>query len=145
MKNKGIIAVLILVLFILPWQGFTQCKGFTKKYCKSQLDPYIFNGQLNSAVLSEGDIAELQLTLYSGQNYRICVCSQENLGKTEFRLIDMNNNLIFNNKEHDFVTFWDLTTDATQQITVQVKIPVSEHPTDIIQNGCVSILVGFKE
>ena len=136
----------ILALVIaLPVVVNAQCKGFTKKECLPAIKPFVYNGQLNSAVLNEGDVAELLLTFYSGQDYRIYVCSQELLGNVEFKLLDTDRNTIFYNKDHDFVKFWDFKSNATQQLIVQVRIPASETQTEIVQSGCVSILVGFKE
>jgi hypothetical protein len=145
MKKTTIILSVILLMIILPFETFSQCKGYTRRHCKSQIQPYVFNGQLNSAVMSEGDVAELILTLYTGQNYRIFVCSQELLGNVEFVLLDSEKNIIFNNKDHDYVKYWDFTSEVTQQLTVQVKIPATENISDIIQSGCVTILVGFLE
>ena len=138
----GIIAVLILSL---PLLVNAQCKGFTKKEFLPGLKPYVYNGQLNSAVLNEGDVAELLLTFYGGQDYRLYVCSQEALGNVEFKLLDTDRNPIFYNKDHDYVKFWDFKSNGTQQLIVQVRVPNSETQSDIVQSGCVSILVGFKE
>lgn len=105
----------------------------------------MYDGQLNSAILTEGDVAELLLTLYGGQDYRILVCGQEILGNIEFNLYDTNRNLIFSNKDHDFTTHWDFTSNSTQQLIVQVVVPKQESNSEMLHNGCVSILKGFKE
>lgn len=136
-----------LALFAgLPLLSSAQCKGFTKKVCMPEIDPYIFNGQLNSAVLNEGDIAELLLTFYAGQNYRVLVCAQEELGDLEFKLLDTEYNVVFDNKEHKNTNSWDFASNTTQQLIVQVMVP--EHKGnngDVAKSGCVSILVGFNE
>jgi len=143
MKAKIIYIALLMV--VLPFMLNAQCKGFTKKECIPDLKPYVYNGQLNSAVLNEGDVAELLLTFYSGQDYRILICGQPILGNLEFRLLDTDRNVIFYNKDHDFVKFWDFKSNSTQQLIVQVRVPVGESRSEIVQSGCVSILVGFKE
>jgi len=137
--------VIIALISVFPYLTNAQCKGFTKKECLPQLKPYVYNGQLNSAVLNEGDVAELLLTFYSGQDYRIFVCSQEMLGNVEFKLLDTDKNTLFYNKDHDYVKFWDFKSNSTQQLIVQVRIPQSEVKSEIVQSGCVSILAGFKE
>ncbi|MBI5541314.1 MAG: hypothetical protein HY951_14705 [Bacteroidia bacterium] len=141
LKKVAIVALVIVFPFIVN----AQCKGFTKKECMPALKPYVYNGQLNSAVLNEGDVAELLLTFYSGQDYRIYVCAQEMLGNLEFKLLDTDRNTLFYNKDHDFVKFWDFKSNSTQQLIVQVRVPQAEVKSEIIQSGCVSILVGFKE
>ncbi|MFH2096848.1 MAG: hypothetical protein ABIJ16_14155 [Bacteroidota bacterium] len=135
----------ISVLLIIPLIGQSQCKTFTKNNCLQDLEPYVYDGQLNSAILTEGDVAELLLTLYGGQDYRILVCGQEILGSIEFNLYDTNRNLIFSNKDHDYTTHWDFTSNSTQQLIVQVVVPKQESNSEMLHNGCVSILKGFKE
>jgi hypothetical protein len=141
LKKVAIVAMAIVFPFIVN----AQCKGFTKKECMPSLKPYVYNGQLNSAVLNEGDVAELLLTFYSGQDYRIFVCAQDMLGNIEFKLLDTDRNTIFYNKDHDLVKFWDFKSNSTQQLIVQVRVPVAEVKSEIVQSGCVSILAGFKE
>ena len=147
MKKLLNIFLFVAILTSLPLLSFTQCKGFTKKHCLPALEPYLYNGQLNSAILNEGDVAELLLTFYGGQEYRILVCSQDMLGTVEFKLFDTERNEIFSNKEHDLVNVWDFNANSTQQLIVQVKVPapIEDSKTEIVNSGCVSILVGFKE
>lgn len=145
MKRRILLFATLLTLIATPNFVSAQCKGFTKKECLPELKPFVYNGQLNSAVLNEGDVAELLLTFYSGQDYRVFVCSQPILGNVEFRLLDTDRNVIFYNKDHDFIKFWDFKSNSTQQLIVQVRVPTGESRSEIVQSGCVSILVGFKE
>lgn len=137
--------ILLTVLTSISVFADAQCKSFTKNHCLTDLEPYVYDGQLNSAILTEGDVAELLLTLYGGQDYRILVCGQDVLGKIEFNLFDTNRNLIFSNKDHDYVKSWDFKSNSTQQLIVQVIVPKQESNVDMLHNGCVSILKGFKE
>jgi len=141
---KTINLILLISLFAIS-SGFSQCKGFTKKECVPQIKPFTYNGQLNMAVLNPGDVAELVVTFYKGQDYRLFVCSQENLGKIEFKLLDSERNTLFYNKDHDFVNYWDFHSNATQQLIVQVRVPQVEEEVAVAASGCVSILIGFKE
>jgi hypothetical protein len=142
---KTIFKIIILSGFIFGLQTniFGQCKSFTKQVCKPKLSPYIYNGQVNSAILKEGDVAELMMTFYSGQDYRIVVCGEETLKNITFILKDMNGNEIFTNADHNMTDHWDFHAKVTQQLTVEVSIPVLDNNTD--DSGCVSILVGFKD
>ena len=141
MRNLGIIFFIIF----FSVSGISQCKKFTKKNCVPQLENYTYNGQLNSAVLQEGDMAELLLTFYGGQDNRLLICSQEILGNVEFKVYDLEKNLLFDNTEHDFVKLWDFESTSTQQLAVLVKVPKGDSVEDMVQSGCVTILVGFKE
>lgn len=138
--------IFVLALFLgSQVRADGQCKTFTKNKCKPLLNPYIYNGQLNSAILSEGDFAELILTFYSNQEYRIVVCAEEPLGKVVFKLSDLNGNEIFSNKDYNFKNYWDFSTNSTQQLRVEVSVPESENRDENIKTGCVSILVGFMD
>jgi hypothetical protein len=144
MKTAINILFLISITFGLQSVVFGQCKTFTKNECKTKLSPYIYNGQLNSAVLNEGDVAELMLTFYSNQDYRIVVCGAEELGAIEFKLKDANRQELFTNTDHNLVDFWDFHTKATQQLSIEVIVPQSSKGEEV-KSGCVSILVGFKD
>ena len=121
-----------------------QCKTFTKDECKPKLSPYIYNGQLNSAVLNEGDVAELMLTFYSNQDYRVLVCGATEFGPIEFKLKDPSGQVLFTNADHNMVDFWDFHTKSTQQLSIEVIVPQTS-TGELYKSGCVSILVGFKD
>ncbi|MBR3568954.1 MAG: hypothetical protein IKO46_01115 [Salinivirgaceae bacterium] len=142
---KKLISVLSVAALCLAvnFGAQAQCKTFIKNECKPKLSPYIYNGQMNSAVLNQGDFAELMLTFYSNQDYRIVVCS-DGLGDVTFRLLDLQGKELFTNADHNYTDTWDFSTNSTQLLTVEVSVP--ENTTDEEpKSGCVSILVGFKE
>ena len=143
MKRIFRILAMATVCMMIQSNVQAQCKTFIKNECKPKLDPYIYNGQLNSAVLNQGDIAELMLTFYSNQDYRIVVCN-DNLGDVTFRLLDIEGKELFTNADHGYTDTWDFSTNSTQLLTVEVSVP--ENTTnDETKSGCVSILAGFKE
>ncbi len=144
MKTIGKLLLFLVIVTGMQATSFAQCKTFTKDYCKPKLHPYIYNGQLNSAVLNEGDMAELMLTFYSNQDYRIVVCAAEDLKNVRFRLIDQEGNELFTNEDHNYIDYWDFRTRSTQQLTVEVSIPDAKGE-ELIKSGCVSILIGFIE
>lgn len=142
---KKLISVLSVAALCLAvnFGAQAQCKTFIKNECKPKLSPYIYNGQMNSAVLNQGDFAELMLTFYSNQDYRIVVCS-DGLGDVTFRLLDLQGKELFTNADHNYTDTWDFSTNSTQLLTVEVSVPEATSAEDS-KSGCVSILVGFKE
>jgi hypothetical protein len=146
---KKISFVKILAFFAIvstfPLFANAQCNSFTKKKCMPQLAPYVHNGQLNSTSLAPGEVAELMMTFYSGQDYRILVCAQEVLGEVGFKVMDSEKNVLFNSKEKDNAKFWDFNVKSTQQLIIEVSVPeVKSSPSSVVQTGCISVLVGFK-
>lgn len=137
--------VLICAIALLPTAGaFAQCKGFVKKQIP-KLSPFIHNGQVNSSVLLSGDQAELTLTFYSGQTYRILVSNQESLGDVYFVMKDANKTQLFTSKDMGKSDYWDFSVESTQQMTLEVIVPNVDTPSGLVPSGCVSILVGFKQ
>lgn len=134
----------LLLVLLSPVFVSAQCRSFTKKKCRPQLTPYVHNGQMNSAVLFPGDKADIMLTFYSGQKYRLLVCAQEQLGDVTYRVMDVDRNEVYNSKDKDQSEF-DFKVASTQQLIVEVNVPESETTHDMDYQGCVSILVGFSE
>ena len=140
MKNLSLI---ILLSVLIPIGVNGQCRGFTKKTGRPLVEPYIHNGQMNSAVLFPGDSADIMLTFYSEQQYRLVICSEEQLGDVSYKVSDIERNLIFDSKNSDSKVF-DFIVESSQQLVISVAVPESDNTHDITDQGCVAILVGFK-
>jgi len=138
---------LLFLITSVSYNVSAQCKGFAKKICKTELLPYIHDGNYHAAILSEGEEAELYKTFYSNQQYRIAVCSSDSASQIEFKVIDANRNVLYNNREHNLSRTWDFKLEASQQLKIVVKVPVSNRkkPDAEILSGCVAIMFGFKD
>ena len=144
---KKILFIFLTISFLLgsTYQAQAQCKKFTKKVCLPTLQPYTYNGQLNSAVLAEGDVAELLLTFHKDYKYRISVCSQEMIGDVQFKIFDTKKNLVFDKAKNTDKAYWDFLSKSTQQLVIQVTVPEEVPKNAVLKTGCVTILVGFLE
>lgn len=136
--------IVFAFVLLLPSLSQAQCKSFTKKKCIPQLGEYSFNGQLNTAVLTRGEEAELMLSFYSGQKYRMYVCAEEQLGDVEYEIMDIDRNVIYSSKDKD-VKLFDFKVPSTQQLILHVMIAGEKTKHALAFQGCVSILVGFIE
>ncbi len=146
MKRILPVVALLLLLVTVNFSASAQCKGFAKKICKLELIPYIHDGNYHAAILTEGEEAELYKTFYEGQEYRIAICGSDALPPIEFKIIDSNRNVLFNNKEHGLAKSWDFKLESSQQLKIVVKVPANASPkpeTELI-SGCVAIMFGFK-
>lgn len=141
MRSKFILTALIL---LLPSVIFSQCKNVAKRDCLPKLTPYSHNGQVNSTVLMAGETAELEITVNSRLDYRILVCVSPILGKGYFKLIDMDKKVVYDSQKSDTPELWDFNVESTQQFTLEVSVPKSTSPNNIIPSGCATVLVGFK-
>lgn len=146
MKNKLFISAFILGLIALinVTSASAQCNSFAKKKCVPTLAPYTHNGQLNSTSLAPGETAELAMTFYSGQNYRLIVCAQPILEGVYFKLKDHEHKEIYSSKDKE--SLFDFNVKSTQQLFIEVVVPEAKKGAgDITAAGCVSVLVGFKQ
>ncbi|MFQ5335014.1 MAG: hypothetical protein ACE5DN_02960 [Flavobacteriales bacterium] len=142
--KSGIIGVAAVLMMLTASSAWAQCKSFSKKKCLPTLSPYIYNGQLNSAILFQGENAELLMTFYSGQDYRLIVCNHDVLEGTYFEVKDTDGNLIYSSMEHE-TNIWDFNVRSTQQFKINVIIPKPDALSDLLASGCISVMVGFKD
>ena len=144
MKIKNFLKLFLFVLIVnAPISAMAQCAGFAKNKCLPKLVPYVNSGQMYNTTLLAGDHTELSMTFYAGQNYRILVCAQQDLGEVQFKLKDGNNNVLFNNKGYG--NFWDFKVQTTQELIIEAITPPSAPDVSLDNSGCVAILVGFKQ
>jgi hypothetical protein len=142
--NKNFkITIVLLAILLTPFLGMSQCKNFAKKTCKTQLLPYVHDGVFNATVLSEGETAELYKTFYSGQQYRISICSADELPPIQFQIMDGDRHLLYDNKKDDYAKYYDFKLDASQQLIIAIQVQTKDELADKIMSGCVAVLVGF--
>ena len=74
--------VLLAAIVMIPAMSFSQyCNYFHTKYCMpSENEMFKLNGQSKSALFSKGQTSELNIIVYKGQDYRVSLCLDENLG-----------------------------------------------------------------
>ncbi len=143
-----LVASLTLGFIGLSNNADAQCKGYTKKHCLPSLAPYIHNGQLTSAVLVPGDAADIEMTFNAGKEYRIIVCNQDQIGNVQFKILDQSRKVLYESDYEEKNPSWDFKVENTQQLIVQLKVPEMEknnQRTNLVPNGCVAVLVGFKK
>ncbi len=145
--NKSLLKLVAIVIFTtISVNGFSQCKNFTKKVGFPALKPYIHNGQLTSARFVPGDEAEIEMTFNGGNDYRVLVCRQEVLGEVELTILDKARKVLYTSKPGGENPNWDFRVKNTQQLIVQVKVAeMDKNAANMVPNGCVSILVGFRD
>lgn len=144
--RKGILLVsLVAIMVSIPQLAQAQCKQFAKKTCKVGLNPYQHDGNYHAALLIEGEEAELYKTFYSDTDYRIGVCGAGNLSDIEFKIVDSNGKVLYNNKYQDYEWKWDFRLESSQQLKIVIKVPVADENIVEPEEGCVAIMFGFKD
>ncbi|MCX6334125.1 MAG: hypothetical protein NT092_07445 [Bacteroidia bacterium] len=138
------IPVIAILVFAFSGSIDAQCKAFAKKECLPELQPYTHDGNYHAAVLVEGEEAELYKTFYSDMEYRVSIVGESKLPAIEFKVLDINKNVLYSNKDKDFASTWDFKLQASQQLKIVVKVSSFNKPGDTPASGCVAIMFGFK-
>ncbi len=140
-------APILAALFILalPAVSDAQCRSFAKNKCMPSMAPYKFNETFNAAQLAPGEEAQVDLTFYSGQEYRLMICAHPILGQVNWQLTDgAGKMLVESTKDAPRETF-DFKVASTQKLTVHIDVPAAEKGgNNLLTVGCVGILVGYK-
>jgi len=139
MRSIRTFASVLVLVSALSFTASAQCKGIVKKNM-DKLTPFTHNGQLNSVSLNEGGVADFKITCYTGLTYRLALAADPILGKVTFRVLDEDNNEVYNSKDNN-ATSWDFNVGSSQELTVEITVPL----TDKNIRGCAALLVGFKE
>lgn len=135
----------VVAACLLPNMADAQCRSFAKNKCIPQLEPYTFNETFNAAQLSPGEEAEVNMTFYSGQEYRLLVCVHPSLGDVNWKLVDAGNRIVFESLADEPKSTFDLKVESTTQLKVQVYVPEKKAANDLVPVGCVTILMGYKK
>lgn len=141
MERKLLIMAMVMML---PALAFSQCRKFTKNKCMPALGEYIPNDNFNSAILVPGDEAELMMTFYAGQDYRVMVCTQEILGDVGYTVLNQDGEQVFDSKSAPG-PFLDFSVANTQQLKMVITVPESSTTTGLVHEGCATVLVGYKD
>jgi hypothetical protein len=78
---KQLIFFTSIVLIAFSAQAQTECSQYHKKGCEDKEGAFMkYDGQSKSAIMAKGQKSEFHLVAYSGQDYRVTVCNESNLG-----------------------------------------------------------------
>lgn len=133
-----------MLAVMLPMMAFSQCKRFTKIKCMPALGEYIPNDNFNSAVLIPGDEAELNMTFYAGQDYRVMVCYEDILGELNYKVVNADGESVFDSETSD-KEHLDFSVANTQQLKMVITVPPRDNLNQLVHEGCATVMVGYKE
>lgn len=123
---------------------FAQCKDFTDKEVLPKLKDYLPTGKYHAMTLSEGEEILIFKTINRSIKYRFVIMSDNNIPQPKFKIIDWDNNLIFDNEKKNNTNIFDYNCDKTQRIKIVITIPKSSSTHTNIKSGCVSLVIGIK-
>lgn len=138
---KKIQIILSLAGLLLFSSAYSQCRSFVKNDCSEAMGEYIPSENFNGAKLSPGDMAEVKMTFYADQKYRLLICSHPLIGDVDFQVLDNEGVTLYNNTEHEQSDHFDFSLEGTQELTVVLKVS-PENKSQLNPQGCVAIMVG---
>jgi len=138
MKRYSIITLLLLCLSAM--NASSQCENVLEMCEKHFSEEFISDGQTYRAFLYNDQIAEFDLTLFSGNTYRFASCSGDQDGNLVFRLFDQEKNQLFSNQDFSNSAYWDFAVESTIDVTVEAQLDVNK-----LESGCAVLLISFKK
>ena len=134
-----ILIALTAIGITLSSMVYSQCDSVAK-HCQSHLGTkYISDGQQCRSFLTGDEVAEFEATFFGGSKYRLCACTGGIDGNVIFRLWDMERNLIFDNNDHQNVSYWDFEFKSTMDCIIEIQLESTTSPS-----GCALLLIGFE-
>ena len=78
---RQFILLFSVIVISLTSQAQTQCSQYHRKGCSDNEGVFMkYDSQSKSAIMAKGQTSEFHLVAYNGQDYRVTVCNEENLG-----------------------------------------------------------------
>jgi len=138
LKKIYLLTVIVISAFAFNTSAIAQCKSVVKEGVK-KLAPYTHNGQVNNVTLEVGKPAEIHLSFYKGLYYKLQICSEKEVGKVSFVILDENNKEVYNSEtaggDQDS---WSFYSNSSQDLVIQLKAPEKS------KKGCAAVLVGMQ-
>lgn len=136
---KYILFVLQFFVFFSAYSQYSDTNSLTD--CEVLLSPeYISSGQEYLADLDKNNKATFHATFFSGNKYRIVGCTSIQNHKLIIEVYDTDKNLLFSNKNHNYIQYWNLVFTSTVECIIELKIDADKH----IKKP-VKLLIGFNE
>ncbi|MDX1653566.1 MAG: hypothetical protein R3277_13800 [Brumimicrobium sp.] len=98
---------------------------------------FVSDGQVYTAFL-DNEKAEFKTTLYGGSLYRIAASAGTRDDYAIFTIRDMDDNILFTNRNHKNSPYWDFKVESTIPVVVQTELDTDKKIT-----GCVVMMIGF--
>lgn len=142
--KPNVMKIKALILSISLFCAFSlvqaQCENEIIMCEKYFTQEYISDGQTYRALIHNDQIAEFDITLFSGNTYRFASCSGGAEGNLVFRLFDEQKNQLFSNQNFSNAPYWDFVVETTIDVTVEAQLDINK-----LESGCALLLIGFKK
>lgn len=140
--KKGIylgLLLIVLSIFNVSAQDCDSIYRIVESYLVASPDEatFVSDGQVYTAFL-DNENAEFNTTLYGGTTYRVGVSAGSKDNYALFTIRDMDENILFTNKDHYNKPYWDFKVENTIPVKIQTELDTNKKIT-----GCVIMMIGF--
>lgn len=149
------ILIYIGVIFTLSFSAITESKAQNCKkfhlygYCMQYPGPkYKMEGQSRSNIIGLGDKLIYSVVLYGDRHYQLNFCASSEFLPIHCILRDaITNELIYDNKNDDYIETIRLNIENTRRIKIEISVLGSDENSEIIDNyfGCLGFLIQYKK
>jgi hypothetical protein len=134
----------VLFFFASTNVAHSQCKNFAKKECKPLLENFVHDGNYNGIVLNVDEDVELHKAFFSGQKYRMVVCREDFLPPINFKVLNSDFEILYDNKTDGYSHKYDFELDESETLIISLKFITENEEYDKSMNGCVVMLFGLE-
>ncbi|MFC2096406.1 hypothetical protein ACFLQ3_01750 [Bacteroidota bacterium] len=132
--------VILLISGLSFWSTITAQENTTKNCADFLTSGFVSDGQEYIAKLDENNKAKFYTTFYGGSQYRLIGCTDVKDYSMRLSVYDIEKNLLFCNKDYDYVPFWNFSFTSTIDCLIEIELEAEIH-----LNNEVKLLIGFKE
>jgi len=143
-KPFRIFNVLPFLLFPL-WVSAQDCTDYHQYHCLYSDYTFFYSKQSKSSLFQPGQVNELKIVAYGGEDYYIAVCAHRKFGNVQFRIIEDNSarKVIYDNANDDYSESITFSNETTRNLIIEVSVPENESNKN--DRRCVGVVIQFRK
>jgi len=134
----------IIIIFFYNYIFSQDCSDYYKK-CTSATKSFETSGMSRGIKISKGSVYELNINLYANRNYFISIKGDKELGDIQIIILDIDNQVIYNNSVDEFKSFTTISTNITMPIKIQIITQPDVYKEDDKINYCAGIFIAYQK
>ena len=132
MRRFCLIFSLLCACFCFSANAQVQCASLLS-------EDYVSDGQYYATTIKNYETKQCEVTFIEGNEYRVIVCPH-NAKKVQMQVVDVEGNILFNNKNYGYTNYWDFRIKQTLNCTIRLNLV-----DDKVENDDLILLIGFKK
>jgi len=138
--------LLILLLMFIPVLTYAQdCTDYHQYHCLYADYSFFYSKQSKSSLFKPGQVSELKVVAYGGEDYYVAVCAHRKFGDVHFRIIEDNSarKVIYDNATDNYSESIIFSNDMTRNLIIEVSVPENDAGSN--ERRCVGVVIQFRK